>query len=483
MIKSMVIVADGGYVFRIEPTEGITQPTGELDQSKLPPARNGAWEGLIRKNAERAALSDAAEDGVDFLIQDDDWFASALVNVGTFGIVYSVIIEVVPRYYLLETAEITTWEELRRRLLAQSQYLRRNITAVQAGGSELFENLPFTARLPRDPGRDCADVRDGDDVFTVHAIAQTVIEVHPHGYPKADELHICRIVRRYKVPYGTAWAEKAMRMNNGDPRLKKGRRVGEGNPTVLGPLNATAEGVEHDAIRQQDKYEKDILLNAVALLRPASGLRGKSFDLFLHRTKRASAITDSSGEAQSGEVDPVGNVIPPSCSDYYINRNYYTQVLAYFPGYGVELGFPTKSTSGSGGLPAYVAAMDRILVMARQHWETGRYIQTSPIALRMVKASNAFLSMQYSGEDEPTCMIELLNQIDTHGGKELFYRYESELFRYGARPHWGLDLSVTTGNNGLVGTMYKRFGEWMQVYGALNYGGRFCNRFTDRMGM
>jgi hypothetical protein len=80
-------------------------------------------------------------------------------------------------------------------------------------------------------------------------------------------------------------------------------------------------------------------------------------------------------------------------------------------------------------------------------------------------------------------MIELLNQSDTHGGKELFYRYQRELFRYGSRPHWGLDLSVTTGNNGLLQRMYPKFAEWRKVYDSLNASGTFCNRFTDRMGL
>lgn len=473
MIKSMVIVVDGGYVFRIEPTIGITQPTapGELDQTKLPPSAENVWEELVK----RSAISKAAEDHVDFLIQDDAWFASALVNVGTFGIVYSVIIEVVPQYYLLETAELSTWEEVRKRLKEQNHYLHRDQLPPKqqrsiANTSELFEWRPFTARVPRDPHRPCGKLEAGDETITVDEIVQTIIEVHPHKYPDQDGPHICRIVRRYKVEVTSPVANRTIRLNNWGARIKNGRKVGEGSPFVLAPLNCTAESVRHDPKDQEKKYEKDTLLNAVAIMRPTSGRRAESMALFNHRKQRLEDLLE------------VGN-IPPYCSDYYVNRNYFTHVLAYFPGYGVELAFSTKPTASTGSIPAYIAAMNHILDMAQKHWETGRYIQSSPIAMRFVKASNAHLAMQYSDEGEPSCMIELLNQIDTHGGKELFYRYERELFRFGARPHWGLDLSVTTGNNGLLANMYPQFPQWHKAYKAFNYKGTFNNRFTDRMGL
>lgn len=69
MIKSIVIVSTGGRVFRVEPTNGIT------DKAK----HDAHFAGSVPVKIE--------------LIQDDDKFNSLLVSFGSFGIVHSAIIE------------------------------------------------------------------------------------------------------------------------------------------------------------------------------------------------------------------------------------------------------------------------------------------------------------------------------------------------------------------------------------------------------
>ena len=181
--------------------------------------------------------------------------------------------------------------------------------------------------------------------------------------------------------------------------------------------------------------------------------------------------------------------------DFYINRHYrvYLQGGDKIGGYGVEMGFgmqphsiqgsdfnPITKELISSGVPAYVSALEAILNISEAVFEDGIHAQTVPISLRFVKGSNAFISPQY-GED--TCMIELLNIIDTHGGKEMLYRFQNSLFKYGGRPHWGLDLSTTTGNNGLMKKMYPQsYDKWMKAFEFFNRNGTFNNRFTDRMG-
>ena len=85
IIRSMVIVASGGKVYRVEPTNGITDPLKHR------------------------------EDGVE-LIQDDDFFNSAMVNLGAMGIIYSYIIEVRPTYWLYEKRSVEKWSDIRRQL-------------------------------------------------------------------------------------------------------------------------------------------------------------------------------------------------------------------------------------------------------------------------------------------------------------------------------------------------------------------------------
>jgi choline dehydrogenase-like flavoprotein len=87
IIQSLDIVASEGRVYRIEPTAGITDP-----------------------NVYRARYPDRN------LVQDDRWFRAVLVSMGCMGVVYSVILSVVPKFWLKEVRTLTTWESLKPEL-------------------------------------------------------------------------------------------------------------------------------------------------------------------------------------------------------------------------------------------------------------------------------------------------------------------------------------------------------------------------------
>ena len=86
--KSMVLVAGGGAQYRIEPTQGITDPV-----------KHGAQHPDIQ------------------LIQDDDWFNTVSVSMGCTGIIYSVILEVMPAYWLEEVRTLSNWEQVKALLI------------------------------------------------------------------------------------------------------------------------------------------------------------------------------------------------------------------------------------------------------------------------------------------------------------------------------------------------------------------------------
>ncbi len=87
MIRSFEVVVNKGEVFRIEPANGITDPAAFA--LKYPDIK---------------------------LLQNDDLFNSMLVSLGCLGAVYSVIIEVVPAYYLQEIRTLSTWSEIKNKL-------------------------------------------------------------------------------------------------------------------------------------------------------------------------------------------------------------------------------------------------------------------------------------------------------------------------------------------------------------------------------
>ncbi len=83
MVKSLVLVGEGGTTYRIEPQDGITNPNG--------------WR----------------ESGIDELIQNDDVFQSVVCSFGSMGIVYSAIIGLRNFYWLDEWSFVSTWDSFK----------------------------------------------------------------------------------------------------------------------------------------------------------------------------------------------------------------------------------------------------------------------------------------------------------------------------------------------------------------------------------
>ncbi|MBL7942887.1 MAG: FAD-binding protein [Flavobacteriales bacterium] len=87
MVRSMLIIGEDGQQFRIESADNpLSKPVG-FD-----------------------------EPGVT-LIQDNDVFNSVLVNLGTMGIIYSMVMEVLPMYWLKEQRFKRSWKEVKEQLL------------------------------------------------------------------------------------------------------------------------------------------------------------------------------------------------------------------------------------------------------------------------------------------------------------------------------------------------------------------------------
>jgi hypothetical protein len=141
------------------------------------------------------------------------------------------------------------------------------------------------------------------------------------------------------------------------------------------------------------------------------------------------------------------------------------------PAYSQEIALPMAGDR-------YIEAVDRFLEMTRRDQEVGDLYLTSPVALRFVKASPAFLSPQYGGD---TCMMEIIVMKKTLGAFQMYERFENELYKYGGRPHWG-QVNTLTGSHGLVESMYPEYKKWIKVYKQLNSKGTFDNVFSKRVG-
>lgn len=145
--------------------------------------------------------------------------------------------------------------------------------------------------------------------------------------------------------------------------------------------------------------------------------------------------------------------------------------LNILPAYSCEIGVPMDGR--------HIEAIETIFRVARERADLGRVYQSSPIALRFVKASPAYLSMM-NGRD--TMMIELIGLNGNDGGIELLKAYEEALYALGGRPHWG-HINTLSGSHGFVESMYPRHADWLDVRARLDPDGVFDSPFTKRMGL
>ena len=145
--------------------------------------------------------------------------------------------------------------------------------------------------------------------------------------------------------------------------------------------------------------------------------------------------------------------------------------LNNLPAYSCEIGVPMDGR--------HIEAVETIFRVAAERRELGQVYQSSPIALRFVKASPAYLSMM-NGRD--TMMIELVGLNGNDGGIELLKAYEEALYALGGRPHWG-HINTLSGGHGFVESMYPRHADWLDVRARLDPDGVFDSPFTKRVGL
>jgi hypothetical protein len=141
-----------------------------------------------------------------------------------------------------------------------------------------------------------------------------------------------------------------------------------------------------------------------------------------------------------------------------------------FRAYGIEVAFGADQT---------IKATERMFQLASEYEARG-WNHSVPVSLRFVAPSKSPLAMQYG---RPTCMMEIGVLVGAQGAGELLKGYEQTFLReLGARPHWGLDLDVLTGQD-QVSRLYPAFAQWKAAYAMLNKSGVFNGRITDRLGI
>jgi L-gulono-1,4-lactone dehydrogenase len=133
-VRSLDVVAAGGQVQRIEPSDGPTDPE-----------RFAAHFGDRRT-----------------LVQDDHVFNAVAVSMGCMGVICTVMMEVEPKYYLREVREFHTWEKVRSDLM-DGEVLRTNrhyeVLFSPYERTHRYPCLVTTRNYTRNPSRKPLDKR------------------------------------------------------------------------------------------------------------------------------------------------------------------------------------------------------------------------------------------------------------------------------------------------------------------------------------
>ena len=137
-----------------------------------------------------------------------------------------------------------------------------------------------------------------------------------------------------------------------------------------------------------------------------------------------------------------------------------------------ELAFPMKK-----GL--YLKAIDRFLELVELQRAAGGRCHSSPVSLRFVRGTKAYLAPENGGD---TCMMEIIFGRETLGVKEMLYFYETELYAYGARPHWG-QLNFVSGGHAVLSKMYPDYSKWLDVHREFSKDHLFDSVFAKRVGI
>lgn len=440
-------------MFRIEPSDGITDPQAFFDD------RDSHGMGLI---------------------QDDDLFYSIVVSYGCMGVVYAYTLEVRDFYWLRERSESESWLNL--------------------GGIEEFEGSLETEPVEADD-TDPGDIPAGvPDLLSDHRHVQLLINLpvtHNRPYKQATTMVRTHDVvdeeskpgnwevavddedwvdsgwyaipddrwppERRRTPFQTVSRRVG---NNFHPLKDKSGWGGTLRTFFFRPITTNAPFIRdrnksawYIALRRlRDRNTED--QNYEEMPEPP-GDRAISTDIAVPLEHLVDAVEDvfeiADDITHDHEVDPVWN-------------SYARTVASIFGGSGP--GPTTRTFKVHFGSPMgvrFIAPSDHYLAAAHDRWSA---MVEVPFPVEPANAQLRPAVPNLSHEEMLDLSKESLREIQTHLVEE-----------YDGRPHLG---KYNTLDSGDLSRLYDRFdddGGWMETYRTFNPFGIFDSPFTDKLGI
>lgn len=352
-VQSMVLVAGGGKIYRIEKTNGI------IDPAKF------------------------NEPGIE-LIQDDNIFYSVVLSFGSMGIIYSLVMEVREHYYLRETKLLTNWEQLKKKWQDGSIFTEGDKeSAGEAPRSVTFLINPYKLK----------NKKTGKEEFN------------------------CAVMRNYYTGKPKKW------------KLFEGTR--NLVTYIFGNFPVT--------------YYYSLFV----------------FNYFPHRAPKL-----------------IRSSINGSKDKKFVHKSY--KVLFQGFQFVKERAYSSEFAFNLHNKDAAINAIEKIMDLAKKMQENARLYHSSPITVRFVKRSKAFLATEY---ERDVAYIDVPFLLRTRGTETMLELCQQILFDCGGIPHWGKCNSILDGKPEFLAATYPELNKWKVALKKFNAKGTFNNNFMERTGL
>ena len=336
----------------------------------------------------------------------------------------------------------------------------RSLDIVSGGGrvyrvepsAGITDPAAYTARFPR------AQLVQDDDWFHAAQVGMGCLGVIVSAILEVRDAFWLNEVRTL-----TAWPEAADELRSGKALASSAHYeicfnpyISDKNPSGANRCLITRrDPVAPQPRAPRDKLERNVLVETAASIPFTARLLKRLLD------KKPRITPDILDDALEGMVDT------------YMNKSYKVFNIGAankIPAYSMEIAVPVERA---------VDAVEIIMRLAVHRARVADVYHTSPVALRFVKASPAFMSMMH-GRD--TMMIELIMMAGTEGGFEHLGALEEALREVDGRPHWG-QVNGLSGCEETLRALYPRFDDWQRIRVSMDPRGTFESVFTRRVGI
>ncbi|WP_224995735.1 D-arabinono-1,4-lactone oxidase [Cesiribacter sp. SM1] len=127
---------------------------------------------------------------------------------------------------------------------------------------------------------------------------------------------------------------------------------------------------------------------------------------------------------------------------------------------------------------SFIEALEEVMEKAQYLARNNKLYQTSPLGLRFVRASSAYMSPCHNRN---VCYIDTPFLVGTIGGDLILDTYQDIMLRHEGVPHWGKINNRLNGRPDLIEKHYQMFPEWLKVQARFNPDGTFDNNFSERL--